>query len=71
MAELKSISNKQQCEISHHLGTRAGERTTMGERTQTRKGGAGVESTRLGQKLHPGIVLMGEAGKGGSRASEI
>ena len=63
MAELKSISNRQQCEISHHLGTRAGERTTMGERTQ-KGGGAGMESTRLGQKLHPGIVLMGEARKG-------
>ena len=70
MSELKSISDRQQCENSHHLSARADGRTTMGERRQ--KGGErGMESTKLGQKLYPGIVLMGEARKGWSQASAI
>ena len=47
---------------AHHLSTRASERTTMEERKHA--GGEGGESTKLGQKLRPGIMLGGEARKG-------
>ena len=54
---------------THHTDTRAGKGTTYGGEDDGQ--GGGRESTKLGQKLRPGIVLRGGGEEGKSQSKEI